>query len=112
MITRTVAEPDRLEHRPRPDAPVALGQMPMELQGQAHVLGRVERVEQIVSLKEVPDVLPHLHQRALAGAAELVPEDAEAALLRRAQRTDQRQQRRLPRSRRTGEDDDLTRPDL
>src|SRR5262249_14975337 len=41
------------------------------------------------------------------GAAELLAEDDEAPLLRRAQRAHERQERRLPGARRPGEDNDL-----
>src|SRR5579862_1933409 len=75
------------------------------------VLAGGQRVEQVVMLKDVADLPPHTHEIGLGGVAQLVPEHAQASGLRGAERADQREERRLPRPRRPGEDDDLPRLD-
>ena len=60
-------------------------------------------------LEDVADTPPHPDERRLVGAPQLLPHDPQAALLRRAQSADQREQRGLPGPRRAGHDHDLSR---
>ena len=73
---------------------------PGRLERHLHVLARRQRVEQVVRLEDVADAPAHADERGLARAAELLAEHAEAPLLRRAERADEREERRLARARR------------
>ena len=105
------AEADRLEHRLGPPAQLGPRMAPGGPQAELDVLRRGERGQQVVLLEDEADAAAHLLEGGLVRTAQFLAEDADAARLRGAQRADQREQRRLARARRPGDDDDLARRD-
>ena len=81
----------------------------VDVEGHLDVLARGERVEQVVGLEDESDVAAHLHHRLRAGAAQLLVQNAEAAVLHRAQGADQSQEGRFSRTGGPRADDDLAR---
>jgi hypothetical protein len=94
-LVRVRAEAHGLEHRFRPSPQLRACGAARHAQAELHVLGRRECTEQVVLLEDEADVAAHVLERRALPAAELVAEHAQPALLRRSQRTDQREQRRL-----------------
>ena len=105
MVVQALAEADGLE-QPVPAPLFGSRVAAVERSESITFCGRGERVEQVVGLEDVADV-PADRSSAARCAAQLLAEDPHAALLRRAQRADQRQHRRLARARGPGHDDDL-----
>ena len=76
------------------------------------VLDRRERAEQVVVLEDEPDARAERDLLGRAEARELAAEDLEPSLLDRPQGADQRQEGRLARTRRPGDDDHLAAADV
>jgi hypothetical protein len=83
-----------------------------EFRGHVDVLIGGERLEQVVGLEDEPHFLSQPHDEIAVGAVEFVPEDAQAPFLNRAERADEREERRFPRARRAGHDHDFAAADF
>jgi hypothetical protein len=103
-----VREADRRQHLDGAIVRVARREPEVLLQPQGDVLDDGERVEQIVELKDEADLTADRDEPVLVRASQLAPEHREAALLRRAERAHEREQRRFSRARRAGQDHDLS----
>ena len=84
----------------------------IEFQGHLHVLTHGKAVQQVMRLEYVADLPAHLDQCSLTRVEQLLAQHAHTALLRRAQRTDEREQCGLTGARRPGQYDDLAAFDL
>ena len=105
-------EPDRAQHAEGAFTHLRFGTGVLVHERHLDVAPRGERVEEVVRLEDVADLPPHGHERRPVRIAQLSAQHAQAAGLRGAQRPDQREQRRLPRSRGARHDDDLAGSDV
>jgi hypothetical protein len=112
VLVQVLAEADRLEHGAGAGADRAPACARLHQERHLDVLVRRERLDQVVGLENEADLLPHRFEHGLARAAELLTEHRERAVLRRAERPDQREQRRLPAPRRAGHDHNLALGDV
>ena len=108
LVVDPVAEAETLQHRDAAAAHLGGRQAAGKLQRHLDVFIGRQRLEQIVHLEDEADLAPHMHQLAGAEPRQVAAEHLEPALLQRAQRADQRQQRGLARPRRAGHHDKLS----
>ena len=88
-LVHVLRHADAVEHPEDLLALLRAGSESDELGGHPHVLLDVECRQQVVALEDVPDPPPHLDEGAFASAAQLLAEDAQAALLPGAERSHQ-----------------------
>ena len=112
LVVDAMAEPEPLQHRDAAAAHFRRRKLAGQLQRHLDVLVGRQRLEQIVHLEDEPDLAPHADQFARAEMRQVAAEHLEPALLQRAQRADQRQQRGLSGPGRAGHHDQLSGQDV
>ena len=102
LVVDAGAEPEALQHGDAALAHLRARMAAGELQRHLHILVGGQRFEEIVHLEDKADVAPDMHEIAGGQPGEIMAHQVDPALLDRAQRADQGQQRGLPRARRAG----------